>query len=159
MDPAEVTACVLAVLEQVTIPFKWALLDDFLDELEEDLEDNLEVLNSAALYSHVKIHLLDCRLWMLEDAFDEYPNLELHRFTSSDIEAQVNDRLLDNAILRGTGGWRPIERQASTDEMIHKASGLFIQVKVVVQSLLEGLRKSSGFGSVRRGVSYRVIGG
>lgn len=96
---------------------------------------------------------------MLEDAFDEYPNLELHRFTSSDIEAQVNDRLLDNAILRETGGWRPIERQASTDERIHKASGLFIQVKVVVQSLLEGLRKSSGFGSVRRGVSYRVIGG
>ena len=48
IDPAEVTAFALAMLEQITIPFKLALLDDGLDELEEDLEDNVEVLNLSS---------------------------------------------------------------------------------------------------------------
>jgi hypothetical protein len=130
---------------QTIIPLKTCLFIDGLDEFEGDLEAVEELASSLKeITSSVSFNVKVCvssRPWMsFEDIFASGPCLRLHTLTASDIEFFVAGKLNENSAFQTLASKDPTMTQALVDEIVSTAQGVFLWVRLVVKSLLIGIR-------------------
>jgi hypothetical protein len=119
------------------------LFIDGLDEYEGDRDgsyvDILTLFAEIATSANIKI-CMSSRPWLVfEDAFRQYPSLRLQDTTSDDIRQYVKDNLNNHDRMVKLRKHNPREAENLVNEIVSKASGVFLWVKLVVESLLDGL--------------------
>jgi hypothetical protein len=129
-----------ALFSQKTCDLKICLLVDGLDEFEGDHDAISTLFNDIASLPNVKL-CLSSRPWIVfEELFAECPKLRLQNLTYRDIKHYVSDKMRRNSSFRRLELEEPTEAPALIKEIVEKAKGVFVWVKLVVQSLLNGIR-------------------
>ena len=90
--------------------------------------------------THIKV-CLSSRPWVVfEDIFNNCPNLKLQNLTHRDIEQYVRDKFNRNSAFLKLTSKEPVAAPALLEEIVKKADSVFLWVKLVVRSLLQGIR-------------------
>ncbi|KAF2730953.1 hypothetical protein EJ04DRAFT_579444 [Polyplosphaeria fusca] len=120
---------------------RFFLLIDGLDEFDGESKEIIDLVLSAAR-PNVKLCVAS-RPWLpFEDAFKNRPNLLLERLTRADISTYVRKHFGQNEHYLRLHQHEPAAATAILQAIVGKASGVFLWVYLVVQSLLEGLSNS-----------------
>jgi len=116
---------------------KFFILIDGLDEFDGNPTVIVEFVLEAAR-PNVKICTAS-RPWnQFADAFRSRPNLQLENLTQNDIGHYVNDHFNTNKFYRQLRNREPEDAASLVDSVVGKACGVFLWVKIVVHSLLQG---------------------
>lgn len=113
----------------------------FIDGLDEYSGDPMETITwfKSTISRKIKI-CVSSRPWVIfEDAFSYFPQLKLQDLTTGDIRSYINDTLRENEKMKILYISEPLEAPALVQEIISKAAGVFLWVRLVVTSLLRGL--------------------
>ncbi|KAH8786794.1 hypothetical protein F5882DRAFT_326431 [Hyaloscypha sp. PMI_1271] len=114
------------------------LFIDGLDEYNGSPTDNIQLLKDISS-SNVKI-CVSSRPWNeFHQAFDGFPGLRLQDLTFDDISLYVNETLAADARMKSLSDEQPTEASKIVTEIVTKADGVFLWVKLVAKSLLEGI--------------------
>jgi hypothetical protein len=117
--------------------YKLFFFIDGLDEFDGGPQ-KLVSLMKTLISDHVKI-CVSSRPWTeFEDAFQQRPSLRLERLTGDDIEHYVHSQFANSIGFQDRQRESPVEAQQLVENVILKASGVFLWVKLVTESLLEG---------------------
>lgn len=131
------------IVSQVNGRMKIFIMVDGLDEFEGKEEQRLELVNilkKLATTPDFKL-CLSSRPWQVYlDNFEDNPRLRLQDLTVSDIQKYVSDTLTNNKYFLLHEQASGIDNAAITQEIVKKAQGVFLWVKLVVASLLQSLR-------------------
>lgn len=129
------------------------LLLDGLDELDgsdDAYEELISLLINTASLDNVKI-CLSSRPWnIFRDAFREFPQLRLEDLTHQDIRKYVETQLRSHARFQGLLRYDRTNAESLVSQIIHKAAGVFLWVRLVVRELLKGLRDGDGLHELRK---------
>jgi hypothetical protein len=130
-----------ALVHQNSIPLKLCFLIDGLDEFDGDHEQMGKLFQEiTASDKNIKAYL-SSRPWVVfEYLFDSSPMLRLQNLTYRDIEHYFSDKLEQNDAYQRLAHREPDIAQDLIHEIVHKADGVFLWVKLVVSSLLNGIR-------------------
>jgi NACHT domain len=122
---------------------KLLLLVDGLDEYDgtdEQRMDMISLFKELTAIEGVKA-CVSSRPWVIyKDAFKSCPQLRLEELTKGDISTYVHDQLLGNELFRAQQRRHPKLLTYISDEIIQKASGVFLWVRLVVRELLKRVR-------------------
>ncbi|KAE9371246.1 hypothetical protein N431DRAFT_558808 [Stipitochalara longipes BDJ] len=140
----------LQIQDQIRI----CLFIDGLDEYESDedraYEDIILFFTNLANSPKIKI-CLSSRPWLVfEDAFRLSSSLKLQDLTSSDITRYVNDKINAHERMRELRLIHPESANELTVEIVTKASGVFLWVKLAVNSLLDGFTNRDRISDLQR---------
>jgi hypothetical protein len=140
------------LVAEITKSKKMFLLIDGLDEYNGNYSEQLELITiiCSLLSSNVKI-CVSSRPWnVFADTFNARPSLRLENLTYADISYYISSKLSNNlgfvALKRGD----PEFASSLIDNVSAKASGVFLWVVLVVQSLLEGLTDGERLSELQR---------
>lgn len=115
------------------------LFIDGLDEFEGDLEEMIGLFKSLAS-QRVKI-CLSSRPWVVfEEAFHHIPSLKLQDLTYNDIKLYVEQTLGRHPRMELLFLREPSKARVLVEEVINRAAGVFLWVRLAVKSLVSGLR-------------------
>jgi hypothetical protein len=125
------------------VPTKVAFIVDGLDEFEKDVIDFTglaDIFLTSSRCSNVKALVSSRPLPAFESSFEGVPQLCLHYLTHGDVtayvEAELGPRLrFSNSLAHGNNG----NTELLLENIVHAASGVFLWVKLVVRSLVEGI--------------------
>jgi hypothetical protein len=114
---------------------------DGLDEFDGDTAELTQfVLEISSSGPHVKLCVAS-RPWLVfEDAFQDQPSLRIQDLTEGDIKLYVSEVLGGNALFANLQRIQPHQAEQLVIEITEKSSGVFLWVRLVVLSLLEGLQ-------------------
>ncbi|KIW97978.1 uncharacterized protein Z519_01562 [Cladophialophora bantiana CBS 173.52] len=117
---------------------KFCLFIDGLDEFDGDHREIADFCWQLSQFPHVKICLSSRPLMVFEEAFNSYSHLRLQDLTRKDIERYVFDNLSDHPRSKAS---HDLSSQilSLTDEVVKRASGVFLWVVLVVRSLRAGM--------------------
>ena len=126
------------------LPFKVCLFVDGLDEFEGNDEHNdplflVEILKTLSTSPFVKICASSRPLLIFEKAFRDHPGLRLQDLTTEDIRRYVSGKLTNDPRMKRISMQEPLQQHDFVKDISAKAQGVFLWVKVVVRSLLDGL--------------------
>jgi hypothetical protein len=117
---------------------KFFVLIDGLDEFDGDPAEIIKFVLETAR-PNVKICTAS-RPWnQFEHAFRSRPNIQLEHLTRKDISHYVNAHFDANEFYRRLKKGEPKNATKLVDNVVKKACGVFLWVKLVVHSLLQGL--------------------
>lgn len=131
------------------VPLKLVLLIDGLDEFDAGAMNHSElskIFTSAAKTPAFKAILSSRPENAFEDAFRDCPKLRLHHLTRHDVVKYVNDKLRGHPRMQQLVSQSPKDTEALVSEIVGTAQGVFLWVKLVVRSLLEGLQNHDEIG-------------
>ncbi|KAH7386710.1 hypothetical protein DE146DRAFT_179430 [Phaeosphaeria sp. MPI-PUGE-AT-0046c] len=120
---------------------RFFFLIDGLDEFEGKPSQILRFVFDTARFN-VKLCVASRPWSAFEDAFEQRPSLLLQDLTRKDIFAYVASQFEDNNHFKQLQVYDHGAASALLQNVVVKASGVFLWVHVVVQSLLEGLQNS-----------------
>lgn len=147
--PGKLRDCLHTLLNQQQIPLKFCFFIDGLDEFEGERTDLLQFALDTASFPGVKM-CLSSRPWpVFHKALDNFPKLALQDLTWKDIKMYVTDKMNSGLLLHGTDTLNAEHAQSLIDEIVFKANGVFLWVKLAVQSLLAGLEGEDCFPELR----------
>lgn len=129
----------IRLLEQKSIPLKICLFMDGLDEYEGDHFEIAELFKLVAGVEQVKVCVSSRPLLVFDRALKSFSGLILQHLTHDDIRKYVRNRLSINKRMKELEHEEPALRPRLAFEIVSKASGVFLWVKLVVHSLPEGL--------------------
>jgi hypothetical protein len=145
------------LIEQQLIPAKICLFVDGLDEYDGDHTEIADLFQTVVLSRDVKVCLSSRPLHTFETRFRAVPGLRLQDLTFDDIQRYVSDNLQYNSkmvqLARDESGAHNLVL-----EIVDKAEGVFLWVKLVVQSLLTGLRNHDHISDLRKRLSILPAG-
>jgi hypothetical protein len=118
---------------------KIGLFIDGLDEHDRDHKSLISFLENLALSENIKILTSSRPLVEFEEAFSNYPTLRLQDLTYQDIKIYVDTRLRKDKNFLGFYRKEPKGTLALVKEIVGSAEGVFLWVRLVVDSLLEGI--------------------
>jgi hypothetical protein len=118
---------------------KIGLFIDGLDEHDRDYRSLISFLENIALSENIKILTSSRPLVEFEEAFSNYPTLKLQDLTYRDIKIYVDTRLRKDKNFLGFYRKEPRGTLALVKEIVGSAEGVFLWVRLVVDSLLEGI--------------------
>ena len=123
---------------QSLIPFKLCLLIDGLDEFDGDHEELARLFKLVAQSSNLKI-CLSSRPWQVfQDGFGSFPNLRLQDLTYLDIYKYVRGKFEQSEAFQKLSK-RDTTSESLVQEIVEKAAGVFLWVRIVVKSLIRGI--------------------
>ena len=123
---------------------------DGLDELEGDPERLIIFLKKVSEHPNVKV-CLSSRPWVVfEEHFDGYPSPRLQDLTYDDIRLYVHDQLEENSKMKHLAQSHPLHATQLAHNIVKKANGVFLCVKLAVWSLLAGLRTQDDFAELQK---------
>lgn len=130
------------------------LFIDGLDEFEGNDDQNdrqylIELFRILASSPSIKVCLSSRPLLIFEESFRESPGLRLQDLTSGDIRRFVTDRLSNDPRMRQIAENESSQRHDFEKEICNKAQGVFLWVKLVVRSLLDGVGNSDRLADLR----------
>ncbi|KAF2005793.1 hypothetical protein P154DRAFT_559504 [Amniculicola lignicola CBS 123094] len=132
---------------QSEIPLKIAFIVDGLDEFEPtdaSYTELSDIFLTATRSPNIKAVLSSRPLSAFEASFADTPKLRLHELTKTDIETFVQDKLGCHPRLDELSQDDPVGAKALVSEIVEAASGVFLWVKLVVDSLVEGFQNFDG---------------
>jgi hypothetical protein len=133
-----------------TKEFRFCFFIDGLDEYEGDPELLTELLKKVSEYPFVKM-CVSSRPWLVfEEAFEQSPSLRLQDLTWKDIQQYVGDKLQANLKMQQLGRSEPFGAASILKSIISKANGVFLWVRIVTTSLLNGLRNQDSISDLQR---------
>ena len=137
----ELLATFRALLRQQKIPITIFMMIDGLDEFDGDHEEIVDLFKETTALQNVKI-CLSSRPWVLfRDAFSCCASiLRLQDLTYRDISLFVDGRFKRNAAFCKLALREPESAATLVNDIVLKAGGVFLWVRLVVKSLLDGLR-------------------
>ncbi|KAL2068281.1 hypothetical protein VTL71DRAFT_16379 [Oculimacula yallundae] len=123
------------LVQQEVIEINLMFIVDGLDEfLKEIFKASLSLSSPRVKF------VFSSRPWnVFLDVFEDMPQLRLQDLTHVDISAYVNDHLNGNKRMKQLSLKSPEQAEELVDEIVSKASGVFLWVRIVVASLLDGL--------------------
>ena len=142
------------LIDMQDLDFNICLFIDGLDEFEGNDDQNdrqylIELFRSLASSPSVKVCLSSRPLLIFEESFRESPGLRLQDLTSGDIRRFVTDRLSNDPRMQQIAENEPLQRHDFEKEICNKAQGVFLWVKLVVRSLLDGVSNSDRIADLR----------
>jgi hypothetical protein len=132
---------------------KIALLLDGLDEFDASdltMTELSEMFITITRSLNIKALVLSRPLAPFEYSFAHHPKLRLHDLTYEDIRTYVNDRLATHPRMVRLTQEDDAGTKALISEIVTCASGVFLWVKLVVRSLLEGLQNYDKLRDLQR---------
>jgi hypothetical protein len=129
---------------------RFCLFIDGLDEYDGDPFDIINLFTSISKLPNVKLCLSSRPIYEFVKTFRSYPTLRLQDLNFNDIKQYVDDELGANGLMRELHNREPQEAPKLSLEIIDKADGVFLWVKLVVISLLRGLRNSDHVSDLQR---------
>jgi len=140
---AQLKEALRSLSNQTIMPLKVCFVIDGLDEFDAD-DDDYEALGAffkdITGSKNIKV-CLSSRPWVVfEDIFSGSPNLKLQNLIYRDIEKYVHDKFYKNSAFLKLVSREPAAARALLAEIVEKAEGVFLWVKLVVRTLLNGLR-------------------
>lgn len=129
---------------------------DGLDEYDGDHEEIAQLFRniSSSSLSHVKV-CVSSRPWVVfDEAFKGIPGLRLQDITHRDIKAYVDAELQAHPRMLKLRDAEPKHANELVEDIVTKASGVFLWVTLVVRSLLSGLLNRDGIEDLRRRVRH-----
>jgi hypothetical protein len=135
------------LLAQTQVPINLCLLIDGLDEFEGDHEELADIFSELAEsgISNVKV-CLSSRPWaVFKDSFRDCPSLQLHNLTFHDIELFVSDKFHSNSAFERLAKRDHQSATALITNIVKKADGVFLWVRIVVKDILRGIRNLDNF--------------
>jgi hypothetical protein len=136
-----------ALLTQKEVPLNLCLLVDGLDEFEGDHEELAGIFSNLAESgpSNVKVCVAS-RPWVVfKDSFSTCPSLQLHNLTFNDIERFVGEKFRMNNAFDRLARRDPKAANALIRNVVEKADGVFLWVRIVVKDILRGIRNLDNF--------------
>jgi hypothetical protein len=129
----------LKLIRQRRVPLKLCFLVDGLDEFDGDHEEMAALFKEVTDNPDVKI-CLSSRPWVVfQKMYCSCPSLRLQDLTFPDIKYYVSDKFERNTAFRDLESEEPESALLLRNEVVEKAEGVFLWVKIVVNSLLLGL--------------------
>jgi hypothetical protein len=126
------------IIGQSLIPLKLCLLIDGLDEFDGDHEELAKLFKLVAQSSNVKI-CLSSRPWQVfQDGFGSLPNLRLQDLTYLDIYKYVKGKFEQSEAFQKLSK-KDTASESLVQEIVEKANGVFLWVRIVVKSLIRGI--------------------
>ncbi|KAF2673850.1 hypothetical protein BT63DRAFT_451905 [Microthyrium microscopicum] len=126
------------VVEDESDDISYAFFIDGLDEFEGDKTDLLALLQNIESYPNVKL-CVSSRPWVVfEDAFSLRPSLMMQYRTYKDIRLYAETNLLKHPGFKELKLAYPDNASQLTEQISSKASGVFLWVVLVVNSLKRG---------------------
>ena len=130
--------------------FKLCLFIDGLDEYEGDSEAVVGLFDRLSRSSHIKV-CLSSRPWLVfEETLGYHPGLRLQDLTYNDIRTFVQDKLDANPKMLQLIRSNPLEAAQFSKTVVSKANGVFLWVRLVVVSLLNGLRNRDEMSDMQK---------
>ena len=120
---------------------KMCLFIDGLDEFDGDHEGLISLVQQLICESKAVKICVASRPWnVFQDAFDRKPNLRLEDLTFDDIKCFVESKFQSNSDFDNLRWRYPGFADQLMNNIVVKASGVFLWVDLVVASLLSGMR-------------------
>ena len=138
------------LFQQASDDSRFCLFVDGLDEYDGDPFDIINLFTSISKLPDVKLCLSSRPTYEFVKAFRSRPTLRLQDLNFNDIKQYVDDELGANDLMRELHNREPQEAPKLSLEIIDKADGVFLWVKLVVISLLRGLRNSDHVSDLQR---------
>ena len=127
------------LIEDDSEQVKYFFLLDGLDEFDGDQSRLVDLVQTLGTYPNVKI-CVSSRPWnVFEDGFRKEPSLMLQHLTYDDIEMYVRENLAQQPAFREYLWAYPQQAADLVKNVTTKASGVFLWVILVVDSLSKGL--------------------
>ncbi|KAG7293507.1 hypothetical protein NEMBOFW57_003559 [Staphylotrichum longicolle] len=131
----ELKMALQAVLEEKPPNFELIFFVDGLDEYRP-----MEKFPQVFRFDNVKVVVSSRPLLIFRDTFRPFPSIALHTLTANDISSYVADRLANNEGLAQLTVLRPSFEEDVKKEILGKADGVFLWVRLVLDLLTQGLR-------------------
>jgi hypothetical protein len=125
--------------QQTSIPLKLCLFIDGLDEYEGDFENMVGLFERLARSPSIKICVSSQPSLEYENSFSSFPGLKLPDLTLKDIKAYVSGRLMTSNRYQKLVAKEPIPAAALENKIVASADGVFLWIRLVVESLLSGI--------------------
>ncbi|KAF8848816.1 hypothetical protein BDZ45DRAFT_810488 [Acephala macrosclerotiorum] len=146
----QLMAAFKGITEETSIPFRLCLIIDGLDEFDGDHEEMARLFKSVAQSPAVKV-CLSSRSWQVfKNSFVGYPNLQLQDLTSRDISKYVNGKFDQSEAFQRLSCKNPSSAQLLVQEIVEKAAGVFLWVRIVVQSLIQGINNQDDIAMLQQ---------
>lgn len=129
----------IRLINQDISPLKICIFADGLDEYEGDYLEITRLFMEVTKSKHVKIWVSSRPLLVFDQAFKDFPGLKLQNLTFDDIRLYVQNRIGESERMQDLIEEEPDLQPRLISEILFKATGVFLWVKLVVQSLMEGL--------------------
>jgi predicted NACHT family NTPase len=140
---AELKRALMRLVDQQEIPVRLFLLIDGLDEYDGsdmDMAELADFFKSVTASPNVKALISSRPLLVFEDNFAHLPSLRLQDLTFNDILTYVNDTLGAHHGMMQLAKLDKRRAHALLRDIVNASSGVFLWVRLVVRSLLEGLQ-------------------
>lgn len=149
-DPsfAELKKALQLLSKQQVVPIKVCLFIDGVDEYHGNHSELAEFFTTLPK-GCVKTLLSSRPVPACIDAFSGLPNLQLQHFTYADIRLYTVDRVSKNVRFQQLLDEDESQATELINEIVNKASGVFLWVIIVVNRLLDGLRNFDGLDDLR----------
>ncbi|KAF4633849.1 hypothetical protein G7Y89_g4262 [Cudoniella acicularis] len=118
---------------------KMCFFIDGLDEYNGDHAEMAQLFRDIAQSPNIKICISSRSLVVFEDEFEGCPSLRLQDLTHGNITNYVNDRFSKNRKWAKLVHQDPLAAQNLVREIVDAADGVFLWVRLVVTSLLNGI--------------------
>lgn len=130
---------------------------DGLDEFDPavsatDIHNLLDLTDTLASFANVKILLSSRPLTAFEQKFADFPKLEIHELTKDDVTQYVRGKLEAHPQMRRLLRNSPADAQSLIRSIVHGSLGVFLWVRLVVASVLEGLTNSDDMAELSQRV-------
>lgn len=144
------------LLSHTSTDLKLFLLIDGLDEYSGNKIVLADVLKAATTLTsddpspNIKLFLSSRPLNEFEEAFEMCPKIKLEEHTYGDIQLYVSSMFRNNRQMIYLRDTSPKDARKLVQDIVQKASGVFLWVRIVVDSLLEGLRNQDSMDDLKR---------
>lgn len=127
------------LISQNTVNAKLVFFVDGLDEYEGDHAEIVDVFKEVVLSRRVKVCVSSRPLNVYERAFQNMPGFRVQDLTENDIRTLITGKLEQNTDMKRLVQKESERAHRLIQEIVDKASGVFLWVRLVVKSLLDGL--------------------
>lgn len=150
LTEAELHQMLRSVIKVLSDSSRICLLADGLDEFNGSHEDLICLFKELIVNPNTKV-CVSSRPWVVfEDEFKHKPSLKLQDLTYPDIKLYVSSHLYDNPGFVQLSQGEPAYAAQLADNIIDKASGVFLWVHLVVASLLAGMGYADRVSDLQR---------
>jgi len=111
---------------------------DGLDEYSGDYRDAIAFIKNLSCNPNIKVVVSSRPIPACVEAFNKCPRLQLQDLTKDDIATYVNDTLNQHSYMKSILATDPINASQLLNDLISKASGVFLWVVLACRSLLDG---------------------
>ena len=138
------------LLAETELQMRFCFIIDGLDEFDGDHQNLVGMLFGMTRTSNVKL-LASSRPWLVfQDSFENSPKLVLQDLTHDDIKAFAHDSLYGHPRFNKLLSMEPERATKLVTEIVDKASGVFLWVRLVVRSLMDGLTNADRISDLLR---------